>query len=906
MRKRLLFYLTLSFFIFAEEKIPYLYKSPMYTTISGSSASYPTDFLMNPALLSQNIGYGIRFATGFAFNEISLGSHFYFPTNYGKFGFGVRRLTNKSNSYYDFPLLFSRGFEKKYYLGISVIPGFGNIAGQTYFTGDGTLSFLRKFPHWKIGNHFGLFSPEFGLLLRGTLWQAKQPSFFTRYYEFAPGLGFSLWKYGLHKLRWWASFPLTENSFVFRTTLSYESKPFAFFTGYYHAKENVLSGPSFGLFTNLFAFGTNWSLRITYLPKILKRKEHFALFSFGAQWGNRDTSPPKVTITVPKSFSPNTDGKQDLARFEIQIEDDSSIAAWSLILYNQKGEAIKHFGQDPRVINRQMSFWDIFPALTKRKVFRNVPKVILWDGTRDPIDESTLLPPGGTEQTKSALVPDGHYRWTFRIADIHGNMATPISGSIMVDTVPPKIEIRPQTNILSKKDTLTVFTEKSCFDKNDKVNFSVFYHNSAKEQIEIWKKEFLCDEVKDKFTISMASLPYEGQYFLKATAHDTAGNVWYSPLQTFQVFLDREVIRLLFDRTSISPNKDKIADAAIIKIITQSKTPLQKWKVVLDRGNESLPEQPSEKRLFFSKSHLKVWEGDSLPEPLEFTGLPAKTFPQGYYSFYVMGQFSSGYTDYAGPYSLFIDTDPPQASVSHFTSDFTPDGDRQNDVQVFSLSAKDISGILEAKLEIYEQVYFDNFEEVDPSEYLPETLQKQKKLFKVFSMLNMPEQIIWNGLSDSGMLVHSKSIYFYRLIVTDTLGNTTKTAWKKFNTGFLWKKDKNGFHCWLSSILFEPRKDKLTPNGRIVLRQLANFLQSSEASIYKIFIQVHTDSTGNDEQNLSLSEKRAFALNNYLLEEGIAQARISYQGLGEIHPLASNLTPYGRYLNRRIEIFLRK
>lgn len=74
----------------------------------------------------------------------------------------------------------------------------------------------------------------------------------------------------------------------------------------------------------------------------------------------------------------------------------------------------------------------------------------------------------------------------------------------------------------------------------------------------------------------------------------------------------------------------------------------------------------------------------------------------------------------------------------------------------------------------------------------------------------------------------------------------------------------------------------------------------------KTYVDVlgHTDSTGSEAYNLNLSYQRADAVAGYLQTQGIDRARLMVKGLGEGYPIASNDTPEGRALNRRVEIAL--
>ena len=64
----------------------------------------------------------------------------------------------------------------------------------------------------------------------------------------------------------------------------------------------------------------------------------------------------------------------------------------------------------------------------------------------------------------------------------------------------------------------------------------------------------------------------------------------------------------------------------------------------------------------------------------------------------------------------------------------------------------------------------------------------------------------------------------------------------------------------------------------------------------------HTDSTGSDAYNQSLSERRAGSVSNYFRSRGVEPARIASYGMGETQPVASNADTYGRQQNRRVEL----
>jgi OmpA-OmpF porin, OOP family len=69
----------------------------------------------------------------------------------------------------------------------------------------------------------------------------------------------------------------------------------------------------------------------------------------------------------------------------------------------------------------------------------------------------------------------------------------------------------------------------------------------------------------------------------------------------------------------------------------------------------------------------------------------------------------------------------------------------------------------------------------------------------------------------------------------------------------------------------------------------------------KLEIGGHTDSSGNSNKNLSLSQARSEAVKKMLVDQGIDASRLTAKGYGDTKPLASNDTPEGKAQNRRVE-----
>ena len=103
-----------------------------------------------------------------------------------------------------------------------------------------------------------------------------------------------------------------------------------------------------------------------------------------------------------------------------------------------------------------------------------------------------------------------------------------------------------------------------------------------------------------------------------------------------------------------------------------------------------------------------------------------------------------------------------------------------------------------------------------------------------------------------------------------------------------------------NDLLFDSGKASLKPGGDKSLENLAQFMLKQAER--EIAIEGFTDSTGSDALNRRLSEERAHAVKQALVARGIEQDRIDPRGYGSAFPIASNATPVGRQLNRRVEV----
>lgn len=120
---------------------------------------------------------------------------------------------------------------------------------------------------------------------------------------------------------------------------------------------------------------------------------------------------------------------------------------------------------------------------------------------------------------------------------------------------------------------------------------------------------------------------------------------------------------------------------------------------------------------------------------------------------------------------------------------------------------------------------------------------------------------------------------------------------ESFNFNVELDKIQIGSEINLNNIFFETNKYELLNNSKTELNYFINFL--TENKNIKIEIGGHTDNVGSKDTNKILSEKRAKAVYEYLINNGISSIRITFKGFGDSKPIDTNETEKGRSKNRR-------
>jgi len=111
-----------------------------------------------------------------------------------------------------------------------------------------------------------------------------------------------------------------------------------------------------------------------------------------------------------------------------------------------------------------------------------------------------------------------------------------------------------------------------------------------------------------------------------------------------------------------------------------------------------------------------------------------------------------------------------------------------------------------------------------------------------------------------------------------------------------------GLVITMADVLFDTGKYDLRPPTREALARLSGIVLAHPG--LKLEVEGHTDSTGSDALNQTLSEQRAGAVRSYLVQQGLSADAVTAKGFGKTMAIADNATAAGRQKNRRVELIV--
>jgi len=374
-----------------------------------------------------------------------------------------------------------------------------------------------------------------------------------------------------------------------------------------------------------------------------------------------------------------------------------------------------------------------------------------------------------------------------------------------------------------------------------------------------------------------AVLP-EGVYNISIIGKDSAGNTTTETAKEITIDVRQRQASVDVDNQIFSPNGDGYYDTVTFRPVLSDRTRIDTWDLIVQT------EKGDTARRFRGLRYIPAsikWDG--VPQKgKSYENLPDE-LPSGRYFYFLKVIYRSGVNTYSFRKELILDNDPPMANVEVTPMLFSPDGDGKDDVLRIRPRISDLTAISGWKAGIY---------------------TSSGALFKTFSGMNMPkEEIQWDGISDSGILVDSGEDYYIVLEATDQVHNRQESERVSFSIDILVIPTERGLKIRVSNIEFGFNNANLQGEKTFsILEKIVYVLNKYEK--YKIIVEGHTDSTGSESYNLTLSKNRAESVGRYLIDNGVDPQRLSYEGYGSQFPVDTNETKEGRARNRRVEFLL--
>jgi len=505
-----------------------------------------------------------------------------------------------------------------------------------------------------------------------------------------------------------------------------------------------------------------------------------------------------------------------------------------------------------------------------------------FKGSNRPPEEISW---GGIDDA-GARAPDGQYGAELEVSYSNGTHPTAQSNPFFIDNHFPQIDLSADATLFSPDGTsrLQSITIKQSSSNEDLWEGEI--RNAKNEHVRGWfwkgmAADFAWDGKDDNGNIAP-----DGTYTYIVKSQTKAGNSTVKELKGIQIDTRPTPIFITASATGFSPTPGGTPSSVNFTPIVQLAEGIRSWKLsMVNSAGTSV-------RDFTGAAPVPqsvAWDGKDAAGALAPDGSYVADFQVDYFK----GNLPDTRT---APFVL--NASPPSVDLSVGPLPFAPDNTGYHNELNIGIKVNDPSPIDTWSIQI-----------LDPENHP----------FASFSGKGSPsENIIWNGLSDTGELVQSAEDYPLTFTIKDVLGNTA-TYTKTIPVDILVIRDGDNLKIRIPSITFQANTadfthvdpDKAAKNIATIARLAEIFKKYSQ---YKITIQGHANLVNFDnpaaakreqEQELiPLSKARAEAIRTALIAQGIAASRISTVGIGGAEPVVPFSDLDNRWKNRRVEFIL--
>ena len=821
-------------------------------------------FPYNPAAIGrlERLGMGLDYGS-FLNRYHNPSFNLALPTSYGVIG-GYFRMLDIPDSYdiergYMFGLGGAKEFTERLVVGASFNGLYGEGYGESaHFAGLNIGSIYSTGFTREAGEGFGIFNPSFAFALLAGIPMGSE-SDMSQLNQVT--LGYSLPFYRSEKMMisLFNDVSVTDEFSEIPVRIGFESV--------YNQKYVLRLG---GMYPQSYEYGdmtmgVGYKLKagdfdgeISYSLVHYKDTDFVHYAGISGEYGKLDRQPPVTSIEANMRYiSPNYDGEKDFVYLKLEVQDQSRIKGWKVQIKNQQNQVVKEYRVSERDIDEPLSPVGFIKKIWTKKESMVVPGTLFWDGT---------------DQAGKSL-PDGSYIYSFIAWDERDNISAEKTGVIHIDKTSPEASLEPEYSLFSpnddnRKDTLTIKQDITT-EPEDEWSAGFLDENGETVKSYTWKGENVPRSITWKGIKDNGEDVPEGLYTYFITSTDRAGNSTRATVKEISLTRKYQVADVTTSVEYYSYASDR---PVVFNAYLSDDKGLEKWEVVI------MDDDKDPVRTINGKNELPgtvTWDvrdkdGDRLDD--------------GVYYYRITAEFGSGNKPESFAKKIILDSTAPKVKVDYEPSRFSPDGDGENDILTMYPEAKDEFGVKEWKLIIYA-----------PS----------GDVFKSFSGKGTPPtQIKWDGLGENGELVESAADYYIQLQTVDNADNRATTEKVKLPIDVLVIVTERGLKIRISNIEFKFDSSELTGRAFPILNRVIEILE--KYSSYNVLIEGHTDDIGEEKYNLKLSERRAKAVMEYLVDNGIDEDRLSFRGMGETSPFLPNTSTENRRRNRRVEFLLIK
>ena len=546
-------------------------------------------------------------------------------------------------------------------------------------------------------------------------------------------------------------------------------------------------------------------------------------------------------------LSPNFDGIGDEFRFNTVPYRDDKLRGWRLVFLDGSSNVQK-------IIRNRFAEDDEEVLL---------PEIIVWN----------LVNNAGN------IVEDGNYAYEFYTSNRNSHETLRVRGVIVVDTVPPLLDITVEDLMFSPNGDDVKDTIIMNIDAEKDISWTAVI--TTLEEIIVKNLEWGTDIPKvfewDGMSENGSVLP-EGIYTITIMGVDRAGNLMEKQIEGITLDVRERQATVDIDTLVFSPNGDGLLDTITFLPILSDRKRIDTWDLIVQI------EKAETAKRFRGRSYMPTsitWDGR--PQRGIMSEIFSEGLPSGYYTYFLKVIYRSGVNTYSFKRELILDVDSPEIDMEVEPTLFSPDSDGIDDTLTIRSEVSDLTDILNWKATIY---------------------TSDDRIFKTILGSGEPAgEIFWDGISDTGVLVDSAEEYSILFEAVDEGFNTGVSEKVPFSIDILVESTERGLKIRVSNVEFGFNTAELKGEKTFrILDKIVAILQ--KYGRYSIVVEGHTDSTGDETYNLELSKRRAEAVGIYLVDNGIDSDRLEYVGYGPQFPIDTNTTADGRHRNRRVEFLL--